>query len=581
MKAGQDHLITAILVGLVLCLDSARAYAETRIQGGNDEIRDNIQLMLSLNQENCQAPEWKIRHLFEQSDQEITEALHALGYYQAELASKKLSQNKDCWQADFAIKPGQRMHVKNLDIQINGAAKQDKHFIRLLKHLPLKPGSPLNHAQYESIKSKIESLAQELGYLRGHFSGHQLLIDKQNNSADIHLVYEAGKRLSFGNVRVEQNILDPGLVNKYLTVKNGDFYSSAALAASHNALSQSGYFDTIDIQPDFANLEHNDQIPVNLTLTAKKRHHYGFGAGFDTDIGPLLNGTYLNRRINRLGHFLTANLDLSPVLSTADAEYTIPLDNPSSEFFSIGGGLKREHTDTYQSMAATLSARLKHAFASGWKQTLFIDYSYEDFKTGTEAGRTLLLAPGGNWLQSVSNNLLRPTYGHRLEFESKGSIKNPISDISFLQADFSLVWIGKLPYRGKWIARAEQGATLVDGFAELPTTYRFYAGGITSVRGYAYKELGPKSSDGSVVGGRFLSVASLEYEKALLDNWGIAAFFDTGNAYNGINGLQLKSGTGLGVRWYSPIGPIRIDFALPLNPSDSTFQIHFAAGTRL
>jgi len=284
--------------------------------------------------------------------------------------------------------------------------------------------------------------------------------------------------------------------------------------------------------------------------------------------------------LNRRGHFLNANIDLSPVLSTADVEYNVPLDNPASDFFSFGGGLKREDTDTYKSLSGKLSARLKHDFDSGWKQTLFIDSVYEDFSTGTISNQVLLLVPGGSWLRSVSDNALRPTRGHRLEFNLAGSYKNPISDVSFTQGSASAVWMHPLPWRGKLIARTEQGATLVDQFDRLPTSYRFYAGGMNSIRGYAYKELGPKDNLGNVVGGKFLSVVSAEYEQAVLDDWGVAAFIDGGNAYN-LDHINIKTGVGLGVRWYSPIGPIRLDFALPLSESDSSFQIHFAAGARL
>jgi len=231
-------------------------------------------------------------------------------------------------------------------------------------------------------------------------------------------------------------------------------------------------------------------------------------------------------------------------------------------------------------LTATLSARHKHAYANGWRQTLFLDYSYEDFTTDSDSGRRLLLVPGGSWLRSVSKNPLRPTEGYRIEFEAKGSVENTISDVSFFQAYLSGVWLHKLPFGGSFIGRTLQGATLVDQITQLPTTYRFYAGGINSVRGYNYKELGPKDSSGNIEGGKFLSVISAEYEQAVLDNWGVAAFVDAGNAFN-LDSILYKTGVGLGVRWYSPVGPLRLDFALPLNESNSSFQIHFAAGGRI
>ncbi|MBK8814810.1 MAG: outer membrane protein assembly factor [Methylococcaceae bacterium] len=565
-----------LLLSLFLCVP--QIFADATISGIEDEAEDNVKIMLSIQKEKCDAPKWKIEGLFENADQEIDQALRALGYYHAAI-KKSLAFNKDCWKADFHINPGQRTLVSNVDIDIIGDAKDDPAFSILLQKMPLKQGSPLHHGRYETMKSKIESLALDSGYLQGSFTEKKLLIDKQNNTAQIKLTFDSGKRMVFGDISVQQDVLDDGFVKKYLSIKSGETYTSEQLAKTHNALSQSGYFDSVDIRSDLEHIQGH-QVPVTIKLTAKKKAHYGFGVGFDTDIGPLLNASYINRRINRYGHFFTSNVDLSTVLSTAEVDYSIPLDKPMTDLFSFGGGLKREHTDTFNSMSATLSARHKHAYTNGWRQTIFLDYTYEDFTTDSDSGQTLLLVPGGSWLKSVSNDPLRPTEGYRVEFEVKGSYENPISDVSFLQGYLSAIWLHELPLGGKFIGRTLQGVTLVDQVTQLPTSYRFYAGGINSVRGYNYKELGPKDSSNNVEGGELLSVISAEYEQAVLENWGVAAFVDTGNAFN-FDSIDFKTGVGLGVRWYSPVGPIRLDFALPLNESDSSFQIHFAAGGRL
>jgi translocation and assembly module TamA len=571
-------IASTVLLILAICLAAPELFAEVSISGLNDEAETNVRLMLPIEKEQCDSPKWKVDGLFDHSEQEIDQALRALGYYHAAI-KKTLALNSDCWQADFSINPGQQVLVSDVDIVINGEAHDDPQFLKRLKKIHLKKGLPLNHGLYEKMKGKIQSLALESGYLKGEFTEKKLLIDKQHNSAHIKLTFDTGNRLAFGEIAIQQDVLDAEFVKKYLTIKPGDIYTSEQLAKTHNALSQSGYFETVDIRSDLDHIQQN-RVPITIKLSPKPNAHYGFGIGYDTDVGPLLNASYINRRINDHGHFFTANIDLSPVLSTAEMEYSVPLDNPATDFFSVGSGLKHEDTKTYKSTTATLSTRHKHAYASGWKQTLFLDYSYERFVTGTESGSTLLLVPGGNWLRSVSNNPLRPTRGYRLEFEAKGSYENPISDVSFLQGYLSAIWLHKLPLGGKFVGRTLQGVTLVDHIERLPTSYRFFAGGINSVRGYAYKELGPKDSLGNVVGGKFLSVFSAEYEHAVFKNWGVAAFVDTGNAFN-LDSIHFKTGVGLGVRWYSPIGPIRVDFAMPLDESGSSFQIHFAAGARI
>ncbi len=569
--------IRAALLLVVLGLFVPVVIAEVKISGVDGKAYDNVRIMLSLEKEKCDAPEWKIRGLFDKADQEIDEALRALGYYHADI-KKSLTFGKTCWQADLAIKPGPRVVVDEISISIKGAAHDDPEFQKLRDKLLKTAGSPLDHGQYEKMKSRIESLALERGYLKGAFSEKKLLIDKQLNKAQIKLAFDAGKRLEFGKVVVDQDILDPDYVEKFISIKTGTPFSSEELAQTHNNLSKSGYFEIVDVQPDTENAD--DQVPVIIKLIPKKKHHFAFGVGFDTDIGPLVSAAYDNRRLNRLGHFLTSELDLSPVLSTAGIAYNVPLNKPVSDVFSIGSGFKYEDTDSFKTTSAKLSGRFKHALDSGWKQTTFIDLDYEDFLIGSTRTKTLLLVPGGSWFKSVSNNPLRPSKGYRAKFDVSGSYKNPLSEVSFLQGALSATWLHPLPWNSKFIGRTELGATWVDQFDKLPTSYRFYAGGINSIRGYAYKELGPKDSEGNVVGGRFLGVVSLEYEKAVFDDWGVSVFVDSGDAFNA-DSILLKTGVGLGVRWYSGFGPVRLDFAVPLNEADSSFQIHFAAGSRL
>lgn len=569
-------ILVPLIVGL-LWLSAISAYADIRLSGLDSGTQENVRLMLSLSRENCQSPDWKVRNLFSLADQEIDQGLRALGYYHGAI-DKKLSHRTGCWQADFVVNAGARVQIKDMAIDYVGISQDDKDLQKLRKKLLKNVGSPLNHGIYEDMKTKIDALAREQGYLQGRFTKNQLLIDTQLNVAYIKLEYTAGKRRVFGNITLNQSILNPDFVSHYIAIKTGDFYTSEQLAKTHNDLAKSGYFERVDIHPEPENADAS--VPITINLEAKKHRHYAIGIGYDTDIGPLISAAYENRRLNQRGHFLNTALDVSPVLSTLDAEYSAPLSDPTNDFASMGVGLKREDTQSFKTLSAKLSGRLKHALDQGWKQTLFLDLDYEDFQIGSNTTQTLLLVPGGSWLKSVSNNAMRPSKGYRLKWDVSGSYKNPLSDVSFVQAALSATYLYPLPWRSKFIGHSELGATWADQFELLPTSYRFYAGGINSIRGYAYKELGPKDNQGLVVGGRFLTVLSMEVEKAVFNEWGIAAFLDTGNAYNPDN-ILLKTGVGLGVRWYSPFGPVRVDFALPLNDADSSFQIHFAAGARI
>lgn len=579
MQVGFKEVI-AFIGTVLLYLIVPAVNAEVSISGLEGAASDNVRIMLSLAKEKCDAPRWKIESLFAQSEQEIDPALRAVGFYHP-VIKKSLAFNQGCWQANFTIDAGTQVIVKTINITINGGAHDDPEFKKLRDKLLLKTGQPLRHNNYEKMKSQLASLAAQRGYLNSEFTSKKLVIDKAHNTASFELVFDSGKRQQFGEIIIEQDALEPELVTKYIAIKSGDFYSSEQLVETYDALSKSGYFDSIDIRP--ATDSNGKPVPVTIKLHPKPKYHYAFGIGFDTDIGILASASYQDNRLNKLGHFLTADLDIAPVLSTANVEYTIPLDNPLTETFSVGFGVKREDTDTFNSLSAKLSGRYKYTFDNGWKQTVFLDYSYEDFQTGTDTrGQTLLLVPGGNWLYSVADNPMRPSKGYRLKFDVAGSYKSPLSDVSFAQSSMAATWIQNLPWSGgKFIGRTELGATATNDFDKLPTTYRFYAGGISSVRGYAYKELGSTDAQGNVIGGQYLAVFSTEYEHTIFDDWGVAAFIDAGNAFNTVNNINLKTGAGLGARWYSPFGPVRVDVAIPLSPADSAFQIHFSAGARL
>jgi translocation and assembly module TamA len=572
---------TVKITAFFLLLSAATVKAsesEISIQGLTEQQEKNVRAFLSLSMEQCDAPAWRIKNLYSKTDSEIAKALRALGYYQPKII-KQLTFSDDCWHSHFDISAGDPVRINGLIVQVQGEAKQDPAFKKLLASLPIKLGDVLNHALYEKIKQDLRSLALEYGYLNHQLIKKILRVNPEKKQAEIELIMNSGARHRFGSVEIDQDILDPDFVRRYIAIDADEYYSSKKLAKTYNALTTSNYFSSVEVKPMIEDIADNN-VPIHITLLPQKKHDFNFGIGFDTDIGPLGSIGYQNRRINREGHHFSFDLDISPVLSSVESRYVIPFSEPRSDYVSIGTGYKYEKPDTFESQEAKLSFHYHHLYQNGWKQTLFLDLSYESSTISNESQNTLLLVPGGRWQFTESNHPLRPTKGYHLDFSLASSPESVISDVTFVQATLAGKLISPLPWSARFIVRAKLGATLVSDFDRLPASYRFYAGGIETIRGYDYKELGPKDNDNNVIGGRMLSVVSAEYEQFITESWGVAVFIDAGNAYN-TNNINIKSGAGLGVRWVSPIGPIRLDFAVPLQESDSSFQIHFAAGIQL
>jgi translocation and assembly module TamA len=132
------------------------------------------------------------------------------------------------------------------------------------------------------------------------------------------------------------------------------------------------------------------------------------------------------------------------------------------------------------------------------------------------------------------------------------------------------------------LLRGQAGVTLQsEPLQSLPPSLRFFAGGDNSLRGYPYQSLGPKNPSGQVVGGKNLLVGTLEFEKAFSTTWGLAAFYDAGNAFDDFSQFQLKQNAGLGLRIYTPVGPIRLDLARQIGETDNQYRISLSIGFAL
>jgi translocation and assembly module TamA len=566
---------------LALLPAALAATGTVTLTGIDGELRDNTLALLSLEQEPCDAPDWRMQASLQQALTDIRQGLQAFGYYEPVINQTFQPGEQDgCWSASFDIQPGSRVNVRNIDISISGAAGSDDSFQQLVNKTELKAGQPLRHDHYESLKSSITNLAANRGYFHSQLTQHELQVDPTAGYADISLRLDSGPRFNFGETAVQQAIIDAALLQSYLVYREGQPYARAAITETSRALSSSGYFARVLVQPLIDEAKDN-AVPVTITLTPANRHRYSSSIGFATDTGPRLGLGYKNQRLNPHGHQLTSDLSLSKVISRLTLGYTIPLEKPVTDKLRFEAGYKHEDNDSYRADTTAISATRTHQLDNLWLEEQVLVFGQESYKvSGEPHNTTLLLMPGIGWTRVIADNPLYPRNGLRVNFKTRGSLQDVISDISFLQLMGSFKGILGLPWRSRVIGRVDAGATFMNSFDQLPPSVRFFAGGDNSVRGYAYKSLGPENASGDVEGGKNLLVGSLEIEHRFADKWALAAFVDAGNAFDDVH-VDAKTGVGLGIRWRSPVGPIRLDFAHPLDNSDELFRVHFVMGPEL
>lgn len=563
----------------VACGLPSLGWAQASLSGLEGALLDNALIHLSLDEEACDAPEWRIRERFSRADQEIREALEAYGYYSVAI-EEQLELGESCWTASFAVDPGDPVRLRDVDVEIGGVAAADPTFARIVESSTLRAGEPLQHAAYDQLKRRLVETAQRRGYVEATFSASAIDVYPRQMAADVTLHLESGPRYVFGDLQFSQDVLDRELLDGYYTFRPGDPYDRERLTELYGALTDSGYFNAIDVRPQPPDAERKE-IPVLVTLTGVRRQAISYGLGFSTDTGPRFRFGRVNRRVNARGAQSGINGQLSPVVTEIGYNYRFPYGDPRSEWISFDAGAKREDTETATSNTVEVGVRRVIARRSAWRETQFIDMMIEDFVVGDTRSRSRLLTPGIGWLKVTADNAMRPSRGYRLGLEISAANDTLGSDTSFAQVDATVKWVHSFANNSRLLLRARLGFTWHSNFEELPPSVRFFAGGDNSIRGYKFESLGPVDADGDVIGGDRLAVASAEYEFRLSPNWSAAVFADSGNAFAGSD-FETRTGAGFGFRWHSPVGPIRFDIAWPVDDDlEKDPRLHVSLGADL
>lgn len=561
--------VRIVICVLLLLLGSSSSLAQPKpeiiINGGIKSLRENVQHFLPFADEDCRVPRWRLRALLRDAQAQISQAGEALGYYHLTFDSQ-LTMTKDCWKIVITLVPGESVKVADIRIAIHGEGSQDSVFQELYTQTDVKKSKRLNHGHYETLKARFSNLAAIRGYFDGFFELAEVRVDVENNSARVALVYNTGPRYHFGEIKVQQTILDDDFVARYFNIAEGEVYDSEKLLALKTRFNASNYFSVATVSPDLQALTDR-QVPINIQLDARKRYSYSVGIGAATDTGPRLLLGYEDRYFTRQGHSLQAKAHIAEVKSDFEAAYIIPMARPANEQVKISTGYQYEKTSELRSELYKVGTSYTNFHEGGWKQTYGIAYEYEEFVIGQEAEQhSNLLIPSVEYERTKSDGSPYPREGWRLLGRLSGSPKSLGSDISFLQFN----GMAKIIYPflgGRFLLRAELGLTEMsdeEDFDKLPVSVRFFTGGDTSVRGYGYKSIGHRDEQGKLLGGHNLLASSIEYDYLIKPNWALAIFYDQGDAPNNYE-LDFKRSVGLGVRWISPIGPVRIDVACALD----------------
>jgi len=610
----------------------ARAAVTITIKGVSDPLRSNVLAYLSF------ARYQRSKHLAADTadrlegriSREVQSALRPFGYFQPTVHWNVTASGSGNWQVAITIEPGPPVILQSVSVQIVGPGAKSRRFTRITSNMPLHAGSRLNEAAYDQVKSDLLQTAATYGYVDAKLTRHELLVNPAAHSASIALELQTGVRYRFGDTTIQQRAVSAKLVRRFLRYRKGDPFDLTQVLRTQFALDDSEYFSNLEVLAGTPNpVDHT--VPVSIRADPSRPNVYSIAGGYETDTGARGILSWEDRRVNSYGHKMSVDLEAAQVTKySLQSRYTIPIGDPAVENLTLSGIVEQQQLADVDSRTMSLGPSVTRV-TGHWQTVWFVNGVHAtgtvegtpECATGIGAtpyaqcldstGKPIasitagtatndLLVPGVDIASVPKGYLGEPMFEHGFFAELRGSQGAFGSKANFLQLHIQLERVIGLAPKWHLLLRDEFGATVASHFGAMPPAMRFFAGGEGSVRGFDYNDLSPTEnfcenvvSDGSSreecvlnqkAGGKDLITGSVEFDRDLPRNFGVAAFFDYGNAFNHfgsqkqsfINGdgeyevlkePLLEYGAGIGFRVRLPVLTLGIDIGEPLSQTGS------------
>lgn len=569
-----------MLVAVALLPWPALAKIEVTIPDVSEAIQTNVRAFLSLTRyaEREGVTDEVMSRLQRRIVTETREALEPLGYYEPAV-TYEVRKNGDAWQVTIHIEPGRPVRLSEVNINVIGPGAQNRAIRELLAAEQIKPGLRLNHGTFDGVKGSLVRTARNEGYLDTKLTRHDLAIDSVARRANVDIEADTGNRYLFGEIDIAQDAVNDAAMRRLLRMKPGDPYTRDTLYRTQYVLDDTQYFSVVDIvsgEPDRDTLT----VPVTVTAQPSRKHRYAASAGYGTDTEVRGKFTWDNRRVNRSGHKFKLELLGSAIIKDLTGRYAVPVMDIALEKLEFTGTLREEELGDTLSQRAEVGAGLTEVLGR-WQRVLELRLSNETTTEANGAASTNFYV-----LPSISYSTL-PSYivgGKKRPYffsaEVRGSPETLGSDASFLQLRLKGERIFDLGELWHLHLRSELGISRIAATSDLPASQRFFAGGEGSVRGFALNELSPRDDQNRSIGGRNLATGTFELVRDLPRNFGVAAFYDVGNAFDEFDDPRLEYAAGIGARYSIAVASFGVDIAQALSESGRSPKFHIYIATQ-
>lgn len=521
----------------------------------------------------------------------LTDAAHSLGYWDAEF-SYDIDTAADPAKVAVTVRSGPLYHVAS--VKVLGADGQPLSIPPDEERLPLKPGDPARTAPVVATETALLAALGDSGHPFAEVETRRVEIDKDTQTMEVTYTLDPGPVMHFGPVAIEGlERLDPAYVEGRLRWQRGEVFDASKVEETRRALIETGLFSTVRITPT-ANPDNPEEVRMAIDATERLHRTIGAGIAYNTSQGVGARAFWENRNLFGNAEYLRFSAEVGQQIDAFRANFRRPDFLAVDQDFLATAEIANDTPVAYHSRRALATAGIERRF--GRLLTGGVAFEVEkanvvqlaNVSSITAAQRTqhyeLVGVPAYVKLDDT-DNLLNPTTGYRAQLAVTPAHTFSGSNLTFVSNLISGSTYRGLGSEERAILAGKLALGSLDGapLLQLPADQRIYAGGGGSIRPYGYQMAGPLAPNNDPIGGKSSLVLNLEARIKITENIGIVPFVDAGSYYESPVpqlGRTLLYGVGLGLRYYTAFGPLRLDLATPLHKrsADSPIQVYVSLG---
>jgi translocation and assembly module TamA len=593
MRVRWFYLILALIAAALVPRSTAHAdfNYQTEITGVEDsELADLLEKVSELKTLEDRPPvsEEALRRRADRDLGRLADAAHSLGYWDAGF-SYDINAEADPAKVTVAVEPGPLYHVASL--KVLGPNGQPLSLPQDEKKLPLKPGDPARTAPVAATETALLGALGSSGHPFAKVEDRRVEIDKATETMDVTYTLDPGPLMRFGPVAIEGlERLNPAYVEGRIRWQADEIYDASKVAETRRALIETGLFSTVQITP-VADPDNPEDVRMTIDTTERLHRTIGAGLAYNTSQGVGARVFWENRNLFGNAEYLRLSAEVGQQIDAFRGNFRRPDFLAVDQDFLATIEIANDNPVAYRSRRALASAGLERRF--GRLLTGGVAFEVDkanvvqlaDVNPRTGSQRYEFAGVPAYIKLDSTDNLLNPTTGYRAQLSVTPAHTFSGSNLTFVTSFISGSTYWALGSEERAILAGKLALGSLDGapLSQLPSDQRIHAGGGGSIRPYGYLMAGPLAPNNVPIGGRSSLVLNLEARVKITETIGIVPFFDAGSYYESpVPQLEhtLLYGVGLGLRYFTAFGPLRLDLATPLHKrnGDSPIQVYISLG---